>query len=290
MCGLESVCMCVCVCAFLWAVSQERLIEKVGANISSLSTQRGPLFPLVQPSLWGSVPLSSPVPLHLTGPPLQAWSSAALLRWADEETRDPTFAPLTEWRYFHLDLYHSCSCASPMNICLIHCFFSIFPQEGAFALVFKSIHFPGEAVATRSATAMVSLNCNTQVSSFLSCSFHLLRWTPSHYFSSCQWTGARSLQFVVARNNLWCSLTVCTFKDKELGSLKSCGCPRFRDITKVFIKGYFNTLDCYSDPVYIILSRLRPRPKLIIPICPVLIVNECVVGFGQFCPAVKGTF
>lgn len=155
MCGLESV------CAFLWAVSQERLIEEVGANISSLSTQRGPLFPLVQPSLWGSVPLSSPVPLHLTGPPLQAWSSAALQRWADEETRDPTFARSTERWCFHLDLYHSCSCASPMNICLIHCFFFIFPQEGAFALVFKSIHFPGEAIATRSARAMVSLNCNT---------------------------------------------------------------------------------------------------------------------------------
>uniref|UniRef100_A0A672LUR7 glutamine--fructose-6-phosphate transaminase (isomerizing) n=1 Tax=Sinocyclocheilus grahami TaxID=75366 RepID=A0A672LUR7_SINGR len=33
--------------------------------------------------------------------------------------------------------------------------------EGAFALVFKSIHFPGEAIATRSVRAMVSLNCNT---------------------------------------------------------------------------------------------------------------------------------
>ncbi len=56
------------------------------------------------------------------------------------------------------------------------------------------------------------------------------------------------------------------------------------------MKGYFNMLGWYAYPVYIILSRLKPRPKLIIPICLSLIVNECVVGLGQFCPAVKGTF
>uniref|UniRef100_A0A672LKQ0 glutamine--fructose-6-phosphate transaminase (isomerizing) n=1 Tax=Sinocyclocheilus grahami TaxID=75366 RepID=A0A672LKQ0_SINGR len=35
--------------------------------------------------------------------------------------------------------------------------------EGAFALVFKSIHFPGEAVATRSVRAMVSLKLKTKI-------------------------------------------------------------------------------------------------------------------------------
>lgn len=176
-----------------------------------------------------------------------------------------------------------------MNICLIH--FSIFPQEGAFALVFKSIHFPGEAIATRSVRAMVSLNYNTLK---FPCSLLALSvfWDEPfpHYFSTCQWTGARRLQSTVSRYDLWCLVTICAFKDKELRFLKSCACPGIRDLTKVFMKGYFNMLGWYADPVYIILSRLKPRPKLIIPICLSLIVNECVVGFGQFCPAVKGTF
>jgi len=53
------VCVLECVC---FPLSQEGLIEEAGAKISSLSTQRGPLFPLVQPSLRGSVPPSSTSP------------------------------------------------------------------------------------------------------------------------------------------------------------------------------------------------------------------------------------
>lgn len=83
---------------------------------------------------------------------------------------------------------------------------------------------------------------------------------------------------------------MCTFKDKELRFSKSSASPGIRDLTKVFMKGYFTMLGWYTDPVYIILNRLKPKPELIIPICLSLIMNKCVVGFGQFCPAVKGTF
>lgn len=153
------VCVLEFVCFSLGSESGEALWGGRGKNEHPQHTERAP------------IPLSSTLTVglcssQLPDAPPPHWASASgsagLQRWAGEETRDPTFACSTEWRCFHLDLYHSYSSASPMNICLIHCFFfSIFPQEGAFALVFKSIHFPGEAVATRSARAMVSLNCNT---------------------------------------------------------------------------------------------------------------------------------
>lgn len=125
-----------------------------------------------------------------------------------------------------------------MNICLIH--FSIFPQEGAFALVFKSIHFPGEAIATRSVRAMVSLNCNALK---FPCSLLALSvfWDEPfpHNFSMCQWTGAGRLQSTVSRYDLWCLVTICAFKDKELRFLKSCAFPGNRAFNKGVYEGLF---------------------------------------------------
>ncbi len=256
MCGLE------CVCFPLGSESGEAQRGGRGKYECRQHTEKAPipLSSTLTVGLCSSQPSTSVGLRSRPNPVLRSRGGA------DEETWAPTFAHSTEWWCFHLDLYHSYSCASPMNICLIH--FSIFPQEGAFALVFKSIHFPGEAIATRSVKAMVSLNCNA------------LKFPCSLLALSVFWDEPFSHNFS----------TICAFKDKELRFLKSCACPGTKDLTKVFMKGYFNMLGWYAYPVYIILSRLKPRPKLIIPICLSLIVNECVVGLGQFCPAVKGTF
>lgn len=126
---VKFVCTGVCVCFPLDRESGEAHWGGRGKNKFPQHTERAPI-PLSSTLTVGLCSSQLPMPLHLTGPPLQAWSSAGLQRWAGGETRDPTFACSTEWQCFHLDLYHSYSSASPMNICLIHCFFFLYLPSG----------------------------------------------------------------------------------------------------------------------------------------------------------------
>lgn len=216
---VKFVCTGVCVCFPLDRESGEAHWGGRGKNKFPQHTERAPI-PLSSTLTVGLCSSQLPMPLHLTGPPLQAWSSAGLQRWAGGETRDPTFACSTEWQCFHLDLYHSYSSASPMNICLIHCFFfSLSSLRKVHLLWFSKAFISQERLLPAGQQELWFLWTVTH-SGFLF-PFLLFPSSEMNSFPLFSYVPAnRSQKVTIRHRQKRFMMFTCAFKDKELESLK----------------------------------------------------------------------